>query len=722
MPSSRLLPVPCSRRSETDGATSTSHPPNRLIHQQYRIGDRSYVGQVTDPLLEPFTLKHLTLRNRVFSAAHEPAYSEEGMPKDRYRLYHEEKARGGAGLTMTAGSAVVAEDSPPAFGNLHAYDDAIVPWIQRLSDGVHEHGAACMIQLTHLGRRSGWSHDDWLPVVAPSPIRESAHRAIPKEAEDWDIHRIVAKFADAAERMQAGGMDGVEIESYGHLFDQFYSPATNQRDDDFGGPLEARLRFPLAVLEAMRARVGPDFIIGLRMAIDETVPQGLDHAAGLEILQRFENTGLIDFVNVIRGFIATDAQLSEVIPIHGMPAAPHLDFAGMVREATDLAVLHSSKIDDVATARHAVREGKVDLVGMTRAQIADPHIVRKITEGREEQIRPCVGATYCLDRIYEAGETLCVHNAATGREATMPHDIPVAATRRSVVIVGAGPAGLEAARVAASRGHHVDVLEAMPWAGGQVVLAARNPRRKDLQGIIDWRLDELDRLGVAVSFDTFADRAEILDRDPDVVIIATGGLPRPPVLEAGADHVVTSWDVLGGDVRPSGSVLFYDDSGTHSALSTAEMIARSGADLEIVTPERMLGIEVGGMNHVPYARAFNETDTRVTLNQRVMAVHPDGDRLRATLGSDHSVHRTERVVDWVIADQGALPNADLYFELKPLSRNQGVVDYGALLKGEPQPAATDGDDSFVLYRIGDSVANRNIHAATYDALRLVKDI
>ena len=341
---------------------------------------------MNDPLLEPFQLKHLKIRNRVFTSAHEPAYSVEGMPTDRYRLYHEERAKGGVGLTMTAGSAVVAEDSAPVFGNLHAYDDAIVPWIQRLTDGVHEHGAACMIQLTHLGRRSIWSHDNWLPVVAPTSLREPAHRAIPKEAEDWDIERIIRKFADAAERMQAGGMDGIEIESYGHLFDQFYSPTTNFREDEFGGSLENRLRFSTRVLEAMRERVGPEFILGLRMSIDEVVPEGLDYNAGIEILKEFEATGLIDFVNVIRGLVATDAQLSNVIPIHGMPAAPHLDFAGLVKENTGLAVLHASKIDDVATARYAIQEGKVDLVGMTRAHMADPHIVLKVIEEREEQI------------------------------------------------------------------------------------------------------------------------------------------------------------------------------------------------------------------------------------------------------------------------------------------------------------------------------------------------
>ena len=676
-----------------------------------------------DPLLQPYRFRHLTLRNRVFSSAHEPAYSEDGMPKDRYRLYHVEKAKGGIGLTMTAGSAVVAEDSPPAFGNLHAYDDAIVPWIRRMTDDVHEHGAACMIQITHLGRRTGWGQDDWLPIVAPSPIREPAHRAIPKEAEDWDIDRIVGKYADGAERMRAGGMDGIEIESYGHLFDQFWSSATNRRDDEYGGDLDGRMTFGWRVLRAVRERVGPDFIVGLRMAIDECLTDGIDTPVGLEMLRRIEDEGLIDFVNVIRGNVADEVALTEVIPIHGMPAVPHLDFAGMVREHTDLTVMHASKVDEVASARHAIREGKLDLVGMTRAHIADPHIVRKIIEGREAEIRPCVGATYCLDRIYEAGEALCIHNAATSREQTMPHEIARAPRRRRIVVVGAGPAGLEAARVAGERGHAVTVLEAMPWAGGQINLAVRNPRRRDLQGIVDWRVAECARLDVEVRYDTFADRAVVDALGPDVVIVATGGQPRSqPQIDGAIDRVVTSWDVLGGDVTPTGDVLFYDDNGTHSALSAAELIARSGARLEIVTPERMFGIEVGGMNHVPYARAFNETDTRITLHQRVFGVVAEGGRLGVEIGSDHTSHRSVRQVDWVVVDQGAEALADVYFELRERSTNLGAVDYGALMEGREQGLVRNPAGEFQLFRIGDAVSSRNIHAAVYDALRLVKDL
>ncbi|MUH51926.1 MAG: N-methylproline demethylase, partial [Actinobacteria bacterium] len=357
-----------------------------------------------DPLLSPYQLKHLRLRNRIMSTAHEPAYAEDGMPKERYRLYHHEKAKGGMALTMTAGSALVSADSPAAFGNLHAYDDAIVPWLRELTDAIHEHDCAAMIQISHLGRRTGWNKADWLPVVAPTARREPAHRSFPKEAEDWDIERIIADYAAAAQRMQAGGMDGFEIEAYGHLFDGFWSPVTNLRTDEYGGSFDNRMRFPERVLGAIRAAVGPDFLVGLRMAVDERIPGGIGHEDGLAIIQRLEAANLIDFVNVIRGHIESDAALTDVIPIHGMHSSPHLDFSGQVRAETGLAVFHAAKIDDIATARHAIREGLLDMVGMTRSHMADPHIVRKIMAGRESEIRPCVGATYCLDRIYEGGE------------------------------------------------------------------------------------------------------------------------------------------------------------------------------------------------------------------------------------------------------------------------------------------------------------------------------
>jgi 2,4-dienoyl-CoA reductase-like NADH-dependent reductase (Old Yellow Enzyme family) len=675
--------------------------------------------QSNDPILQPYQLKHLRLKNRVMSTSHEPAYSDDGLPKERYRLYHAEKAKGGMALTMTAGSAIVARDSPAAFGNLQAYRDEIVPWMRELTEACHEHDCKVMIQLTHLGRRTGWNKADWLPVLSASPVREPAHRSFPKEAEDWDIERIVADYASAAQRMQAAGLDGIEFEAYGHLMDGFWSPATNRRTDDYGGSLDNRLRFTWRVIDAVRAAVGAEFIVGIRMVADEDFVAGLSKDEGVEIARRLAASGKFDFLNIIRGSIETDAALTKVIPITGMRSSPHLDFAGEVRAATKFPVFHAARISDVATARHAIATGKLDMVGMTRAHLADPHIVRKVMEGREHEIRPCVGATYCLDRIYEGGEALCIHNAATGREATIPHIVGKAEGEgKKVVVVGAGAAGLEAARVAAERGHKVTVLEASGQAGGQIRLAAQNQRRKELIGIVDWRLAELQRLGVTIRYDTWAEPDDVLAHSPDVVVVATGGVPQNPPLEAGDDLVTSSWDIVAGAVKPAENVLIYDDNGGHPGMTAAELVANSGARLELVSPERFFAPEMGGMNHVPYMRAFHEKGVRITINTRLSAVRREGNQLVATLSSDFADGwRDERRVDQVVVEHGTLPLEDIYLALKPLSKNGGAVDYGRLVNGGDIFPQTRPEAGFVLLRIGDAVASRNIHAAIYDGVR-----
>ncbi|MCW2308513.1 NADH:flavin oxidoreductase [Rhodobium gokarnense] len=678
-----------------------------------------------DPLLEPFQLKHLTLKNRIMTTAHEPAYPEDGMPKDRYVAYHEERARAGLALAMTAGSAAVSRDSPPVFNNILAYKDEVVPWTKRLTDACHEHGCAVMIQITHLGRRTGWAKGDWLPSVSSSKHREPAHRAFPKLAEDWDIERIIADFADAAERMKAGGMDGIELQVYGHLLDQFWSPLTNDLDGPYGGAsLDSRMKMPMDVLKAVRDRVGDDFIVGVRYTADETEAGGIDAEEGIEISKRLADSGMVDFLNVIRGRIHTDPTMTDVIPVQGMKNAPHLDFAGAVKAATGMPTFHAAKIPDVATARHAVASGLLDMVGMTRAHMADPHVVRKIMAGREEDIRPCVGATYCLDRIYQAGEALCIHNPATGRELTMPHDIAPADTTKKVVIVGAGPAGLEAARVAAERGHEVTVFEVQPHAGGQVRLTAQNPRRREMLSIIDWRLAQCEAKGVTFRFNTWAEANDVTALEPDVVIVATGGLPNVELYESGQEQnlVVTSWDIIAGDVKPAANVLIYDESGDHPGLMAAEVAANAGSTVEVMTPDRVFAPDIMGMNLVPYMRALQDKDVTFTVTRRLLGVARDGNRLKATIGTDYSDFTSEKLYDQVVVNYGTLPLADLYFELKPLSLNAGAVDYGDLIAGRPQTVRRNPDGGFMLFRIGDAVSARNTHAAIYDALRLMKDI
>jgi NADPH-dependent 2,4-dienoyl-CoA reductase/sulfur reductase-like enzyme len=306
----------------------------------------------------------------------------------------------------------------------------------------------------------------------------------------------------------------------------------------------------------------------------------------------------------------------------------------------------------------------------------------------------------------------------------MPHVIPPAEARKKVVIVGTGPAGLEAARVAAERGHDVTVFEAAADPGGQVRLTAQSPRRREMLSIIEWRMAQCAARDVEFRFNTWAETEDVISQSPDVVIIATGGMPNTELFEKGAEqaNVVTSWDIISGNVIPADNVLIYDESGDHPGLQAAEIAAEAGSKVEIMTPDRVFAPDVMAMNLVPYMRNLQDKDVTFTVTRRLLDVTRDGNKLRATIGTDYSDHTHESLYDQVVVNYGTLPLDDLYFDLKSLSSNGGAVDHDALIDGLPQRIIRNPDGAFQLFRIGDAVSARNTHAAIYDALRLMKDI
>ena len=648
-------------------------------------------------LFSPIQVGRLTLKNRIYSSGHAEAMAEAGRPGERLLRYHEAKARGGCALTIFGGSSSVHPSSPAAaWKQIANHDDSIIPAYRAIADAVHRHGCLVLTQLTHLGRRAQADGDETSVLLAPSQIPERVHRDVPHELEGEQIGELVRAFGEAARRSRDGGLDGIEISmAHNHLIDQFWSPLSNQRLDDYGGSLGNRMRFATEVLSEIRRRVGGDFVVGARISGDEFTRGGLTAADMAEIARRLATSGLIDFLSIIGGGAHTYELQAAAVPNMSYARGVYVPLAAAIKQAAPrMPIFHASRIVDPVHADRAVAAGHLDVVGMTRALIADPDLPRKAREGRFDDIRTCVGANEgCIDRIYQGKPVTCVQNPATGREGELA-DVRVATKPKRVVVVGGGVAGLEAARMAAIRGHRVMLFERAAELGGQVLLAARAPARAEYAGIIRFLVAQVEKLGVSIRLGVEATAAAVLDERPEAVIVATGSQPYiPPLPGCDGKHVVTDRDVLAGEATVGANVVVVDDVHTQAALSTAELLLEQGKRVEVISPLFYVGQDIGVTSIAPlYAR----------LHTRGIVLTP-GTELRAVEGSTvvvanvHSgVERCVESVDTVVLAAGSRSTDGLYRALK------GRV---------PE-----------LYAAGDCVAPRGVHQAILDGTRVARAI
>ncbi|MFO1090337.1 MAG: FAD-dependent oxidoreductase [Hyphomicrobiales bacterium] len=675
-----------------------------------------------DVLLTPFEVNGVTFRNRIVSTSHAPGYAENGMPGERYQRYHEEKAKGGLALTMFGGSSIVSPEISAIYNQIDVSTDAVIPHFQAFARRIHRQGAKLMCQISHMGRRTSGQDGDWIAPIAPSAIRDPAHHAMPRAMEIEDIERVLASYGAAASRCADGGLDGIEILVSSHLPGQFLARNANQREDEYGGSLENRMRFLKRILQSVRQATPDRFLVSLRMAADDSSEGGPDFDESVLIARELYGEGLYDLLNLNGIGASTTLGLSKLIGGMATPLGAFLADVARFKAAVDAPVIHASRIADLSTAAHAVASGAVDLVGMTRAHFADPYIVRKLAAGMPDRIRPCVGAAYCIDRIYAGRAAFCLHNPATGRETMLPQEIaPSTGQKRKVVVIGGGVAGLEAARVSAQRGHTVVLFEAAAKLGGQLQIASSLSWRRDLIGIVDWLAAEVEQLGVDVRLNTFVEAADVLAEEPDVVVVASGGVPRT-LRVPGGELAVSTWDMAGGGPGDFESVLIFDEEGGHTAVSLAQHLAAKGKAVTLATADRVVGRSLGGSSYPVYLAALAESGVRLITDHQLASIERSGNRLQAVLRHAYGAARHEVVVDRVVAELGTAPADELFHALKANAANHGVTDVEALKDWKAQPWLEAETPGMLLFRVGDAVASRDVHAAMLDALRLMKDV
>jgi len=510
-----------------------------------------------------------------------------------------------------------------------------------------------------------------------------------------EIRRFVADYAAACRRLKECGFDGCDLAFYDdQLPDQFWDPSVNKRTDTYGGPLENRLRFSLEVLEAVRGAVGRDFVVGARVSGDDALPGGLGADELLEIIVQLDATGLLDYFTVTGGTIQTYRSRGYNIPPAYYPPGTFVGLAGRVKAAVAAPVIVTGRIVTPSQAEEVLRGGAADLVGMTRALIADPELPRKARAGRLDDIRVCMGSNEgCIDRLYFGLPIGCVQNPVVGREREWGALAQAEAPKR-VVVVGGGPAGMEAARVAALRGHRVTLLERADALGGAILVACRAPGWEAYDGVVRWLAGQLGKLPVEVRLGCEARVESVLAERPDVVVVATGAAPRRPYLP-GADgpNAVPVADVLAGKVAVGRRCVILDETGYTPGPKAADALSLAGHEVEIVTRQYSLGEDIGTtVRAVLHERLLRQGVTITTLTAP-LAIHPGGVRVVNVLTDQER----EIAADTVILSSGGVARDALYHALAAHTEAHG-----------------SGPE---LHLIGDAFAPRHLRHAMVDGAR-----